>query len=151
MVLTSCSTVESVTSEQSIWNSAQDFCSLQAVADADKHVAQLCDQLEVKEEEAVVLEAKLEEAIVDGNAAKGKLKGERESSALLEAARAAAVKVHCACKPERGASIPRGLHSEPSKYNPSPFIISNFNIIDSLLVYRTPGHCLHPRGSSSTH
>ena len=66
---------------------------MQALADAHKHVAQLTSQLKAKSEEALKLSAMLEEARADGDAAKAKLKGERENSATLEDARAAAVKV----------------------------------------------------------
>lgn len=46
---------------------------------------------------ATSVQTALEEALEDGNAAKGKLKAERESTALLSKARAAAVEVQFSC------------------------------------------------------
>lgn len=62
------------------------------MADANERIAQLGAQLEGAAQELAALEGRLQEALTDGDAAKGKLKAERENAALLEAARAAAVK-----------------------------------------------------------
>ena len=63
------------------------------MTDANTEIAQLTSQLETEAAEGASLQGQLEEAITDGDAAKGKLKAERENTALLEAARAAGVKV----------------------------------------------------------
>ena len=79
----------------------------QALADAHKHVAQLTSQLKSKSEEATgvgeqlkakseenaSLATQLEAAQADAKAAKDTVTAERENAAILEAARAAAVKV----------------------------------------------------------
>ena len=94
---------------------------MQAVADAHKHIAQLTSQLKSKSEaaagleaqlrstseEAISLAAQLEAAQIDAKAAKDTVTAERENAAILEAARAAAVKV-CS-SPSRIICVPGNL------------------------------------------
>ena len=61
--------------------------------DKEEDIAKLGVQLEDRAQELAALEGRLQESLTDEDAAKGKLKAERENAAVLEAARAAAVKV----------------------------------------------------------
>ncbi len=107
-----------------------DACALQAVADAHKHIAQLTSQLKAKSEDVAQLDsqllsqkeemanlaAQLEAAQTDARAAKDTVTAERENAAILEAARAAAVKARFA-----GSTVERlcALHGHRSRGSPA--------------------------------
>ncbi len=101
-------------------------CMLQAVADAHKHIAQLTSQLKVKSEDVAQLDsqllskreevtslaAQLEAAQTDARAAKDTVTAERENAAILEAARAAAVKVRLPAARSRACAQCMGIATE---------------------------------------
>lgn len=66
---------------------------LQALLEAQKQLAEAADRAQRRSEELQQLQAALQEAKTDGDAAKSKLTAERENSATLDRARASAIQV----------------------------------------------------------
>ncbi len=74
---------------------------VQALGEAHKQLASIRGQLEQRAGDVRAAQARLAEAVEDGDAAKAKLVAERENSVTLERARAAAIEVPPPLRPIR--------------------------------------------------